>query len=155
LTQERDLAPRHRSRIGGNNDNKSKNEVRDWTGFAIFCKEGVRMTTTTKPEIYQFRDCEIDTVERFLKKNGKRVELTTREFDTLMCLVENAGRIVTHDEMLNCVWGVNNLNVEQSNLPVQVSRIRKALGEARTERYIETVHGMGYRLLARVQVLPF
>lgn len=109
------------------------------------------MTTTTKPEIYQFRDCEIDTVERFLKKNGKRVELTTREFDTLLCLVENAGQIVTHDELLNCVWGENNLNVEQSNLPVQVSRIRKALGETRTERYIGTVHGMGYRLLARVQ----
>lgn len=110
------------------------------------------MTTTTKPEIYQFRDCEIDTVERFLKKNGKRVELTTREFDTLLCLVENAGRIVTHDELLNSVWGANNLNVEQSNLPVQVFRIRKALGETRIERYIETVHGMGYRLLARVQM---
>ena len=110
------------------------------------------MITTTKPEIYQFRDCEIDTVERFLKKNGKRVELTTKEFDTLLCLVENAGRIVTHDEMLNWVWGENNLNVEQSNLPVQVCRIRKAIGETRTERYIETVHGMGYRLLARVQV---
>ena len=110
------------------------------------------MTTITKPEIYQFRDCEMDTVERFLKKNGKRVELTTKEFDTLLCLVENAGRIVTHDELLNSVWGENNLNVEQSNLPVQVSRIRKAMGETRTERYIETVHGMGYRLLARVHV---
>jgi DNA-binding winged helix-turn-helix (wHTH) protein len=110
------------------------------------------MTITTKPEIYQFRDCEMDTVERFLKENGKRVELTTREFDTLLCLVENAGRIVTHDELLNSVWGENNLNVEQSNLPVQVSRIRKAMGETRTERYIETVHGMSYRLLASVRV---
>lgn len=110
------------------------------------------MTNTTKPEIYQFRDCEIDTVERFLKKNGKRVELTTRQFDTLLCLVENAGRIVTHDELLNRVWGEDNLNVEQSNLPVQVCRIRKALGETRTERYIGTVHGMGYRLLARVRI---
>jgi len=112
------------------------------------------MTTTTKPEIYQFRDCEIDTVERSLKKNGKRIELTTKQFDTLLCLVENAGRIVTHNEMLNWVWGENNLNVELSNLPVQVSRIRKALDENHTERYIGTVHGIGYRLLARVQVLP-
>ena len=114
--------------------------------------EGDRMTTITKPEIYQFRDCEMDTVERFLKKNGKRVELTTKEFDTLLCLVENAGRIVTHDELLNSVWGENNLNVELSNLPVRVMGIRKAMGETPTERYIETVRGLGYRLLARVQV---
>lgn len=75
--------------------------------------------------------------------------MTTKTFDVLQLLVENAGRIVTKDEILGSVWNGNF--VEESNLPVHISKIRRALGETAEERYIETVHGSGYRFISPVR----
>jgi TolB-like protein/tetratricopeptide (TPR) repeat protein len=101
--------------------------------------------------IYKFRDCLLNTAERSVIKGDKFVELTTKTFDVLQYLVENAGKIVTKDELLGTIW--NGSFVEESNLPVHVSKIRRSLATPDNRRIIETVQGTGYRFLASIQVV--
>ncbi|HKP68238.1 MAG TPA: winged helix-turn-helix domain-containing protein, partial [Pyrinomonadaceae bacterium] len=98
--------------------------------------------------IYRFRNCLLNTVERSVIKGDQHVELTTKTFDVLLYLIQNAGKVVTKDELLGAVWGGNF--VEESNLPVHISKLRRSLGDVRGERYIETVQGVGYRFTAPV-----
>jgi len=68
---------------------------------------------------------------------------------TLLCLVCNHGHILTKDELLQQVWP--DTFVEEVNLAVNISAIRKALGEnAQDCRFIATVPGRGYRFVAEV-----
>ena len=100
-------------------------------------------------QVFKFRNCLLNTVERSVIKDREHVDLTTKTFDVLQYLIENAGRIVSKDEILGHVW--NGDFVEESNLPVHISKLRRSLGEERGERYIETVQGTGYRFVAPVQ----
>lgn len=99
-------------------------------------------------QIYKFRNCLLNTVERRVIKDTKYLKLTTRTFDVLLLLVESESRVVSKDEMLGKVW--NGSFVEEGNLCVQIKKLRTELSETWTERYIETVHGYGYRFVAEV-----
>ena len=81
---------------------------------------------------------------RQLVADGIPIELGTRAFDLLLALLEADGSLVTKDELLRCVWP--GINVAVENLKVQVSALRKALGEDRD--LILTEFGRGYRLTA-------
>lgn len=103
-------------------------------------------------EIYRFDRFLLDPVERILSCDGTPVSLTPKAFDTLICLVRNQGRMVTKDELLKQVWP--NTFVEEINLAVNISTIRKALGESPQEcRFIATIPGRGYRFVAEVRDL--
>lgn len=100
-------------------------------------------------EIYEFGPFTVDTVERVAFRDGKPLILTPKVFDTLLCLVRNRGRVLTKDEILQEVWP--NTFVEEVNLAVNISTLRKALGESPQEgRFIATVPGRGYRFVAEV-----
>lgn len=98
--------------------------------------------------IYKFKNCLLDTRARVLTINGRVANLTTRAFDVLQFLVERRGKVVTKDDILGVVW--NGSFVEEGNLPVHISRIRKLLGR---ERFVETVYGIGYRFTASTTVV--
>src|ERR1700739_1010030 len=83
---------------------------------------------------------------RELRADGVAVELGSRAFDILLILTEAGGALVTKDEFLSRVWP--DTVVEENNLVVQISALRKALGENRD--YIRTVSGRGYRFVAEV-----
>lgn len=101
-------------------------------------------------EIYQFGRFTVDPVERVAFRDGSPLVLTPKVFDTLLCLVRNRGRVLTKDEILQEVWP--DTFVEEVNLAVNISALRKALGEGPQEgRYIATVPGRGYRFVADVQ----
>src|SRR5215471_4284070 len=101
-------------------------------------------------EIYGFDRFVLDPVERILTCDGSPVSLTPKAFDTLICLVRNQGRMVTKDELLRQVWP--DTFVEEINLAVNISSIRKTLGESPQEcRFIATVPGRGYRFVAEVR----
>jgi TolB-like protein/DNA-binding winged helix-turn-helix (wHTH) protein/Tfp pilus assembly protein PilF len=103
-------------------------------------------------KIYRFDRYVLDQVERILSCGGVPVSLTPKAFDTLVCLVRNQGRMVTKDELLKQVWP--DTFVEEINLAVNISTLRKALGETAQEcRFITTVPGRGYRFVAEVQNL--
>jgi DNA-binding winged helix-turn-helix (wHTH) protein len=99
---------------------------------------------------YAFGSFRIDPSERVLRNNGVIVPLTPKVFQTLLVLVESAGRVVQKEEFLDRIWP--GVFVEESNLNVNVSILRRALGDdSRTRRYIETVPKRGYRFVASVQ----
>ena len=99
--------------------------------------------------IYKFDSFLIDAQNRELLRDGKPVALPAKAFDMLVLLIENRGRLVAKDELFERVWP--DQVVEESNLSVQVSAIRKALGERKENpHYIATVPGHGYRFIGQI-----
>ena len=106
------------------------------------------MSAQTK-RAYEFGRFRIDVGERVLLCEDKPVSLTPKAFDVLMLLIESSGRIVEKDELMNRVWA--DSFVEEGNLKVTVSMLRKVLEEGAGERqFIETVPRRGYRFVAPV-----
>ena len=103
------------------------------------------MRSGTPP--YAFGPFLLDTRERRLLRDGEVVPLTLKAFDLLQVLVENQGHLLEKEELLRRVWP--DAVVEENNLTVTISALRKALGEGPTDRqYIETVPRRGYRFVA-------
>jgi pimeloyl-ACP methyl ester carboxylesterase/DNA-binding winged helix-turn-helix (wHTH) protein len=101
---------------------------------------------------YQFGPFRLDVRERRLAREGEVIPLRLKVFDTLLVLVENAGRLVTKQQLLATVWP--ETTVEENNLNHNVSVLRKALGERATgQQYIETVPRVGYRFAAPVETV--
>lgn len=101
-------------------------------------------------ETYEFGVFRLDVRERRLLKSGRAVPLTPKVFETLLALVENSGRTVEKDELMQRLWP--NTFVEESSLAQNVFQLRKALGGAGAgaEAIIETVPKRGYRFAAEV-----
>jgi DNA-binding winged helix-turn-helix (wHTH) protein/Tol biopolymer transport system component len=92
---------------------------------------------------YQFDGFQLDLAKRRLLRNGEVVPLKPKAFDLLAVLIENNGQLKSKDELLRLVWGEQI--VEETNLSVSISAIRRALGEKASEpRYITNVSGRGY-----------
>ena len=85
--------------------------------------------------------------QRQLLADGVPMELGTRAFDLLMVLLEADGSLVTKDELFSRVWP--GIVVAEENLKVQISALRKALGEERD--FIRTEFGRSYRCTAAVR----
>jgi predicted ATPase/DNA-binding winged helix-turn-helix (wHTH) protein len=96
---------------------------------------------------YGFGSFELDEEERLLLRNGARVELGDRAFDLLAALVKTPGRLAAKGDLMDAVWP--NLFVTENNLQVQISGLRKALGQDA----IATVAGRGYRFTVAVREL--
>ena len=104
----------------------------------------------TDNHLYVFGAFRLDTAERLLlRRDGVRVSLPEKAFDTLATLVRREGRLVSKEELMAEVWP--DTFVEENNLDKSISVIRRALGEkVSAPEYIETVRGRGYRFLAQV-----
>lgn len=100
-------------------------------------------------KIYRLRNCYLNQAERRVIKDGKYLELTPKTFDVLLLLIENCGEIVSKDDILGKVW--NGSYVEEGNLAVHISKLRRTLGETKTQPFIETAQGSGYRFVAPLQ----
>lgn len=111
--------------------------------------------------IYEFGPFRLDEAERLLLRAGRRVPLTDKAFDILVELLRRAGHLVDKDTLLERVWEGDE--VEEGIIANNISALRKALGDSKkSPRYVETVHGQGYRFIAEVReaqralvVLPF
>ncbi|MGI8640250.1 MAG: winged helix-turn-helix domain-containing protein [Pyrinomonadaceae bacterium] len=101
--------------------------------------------------VYKFGKCYLNTTERRVTKNREYIELTPKTFDVLQFLVENCGEIVTKEAILAKVW--NDSFVEEGNLAVHISKLRGLLNADRTEPFIETVQGSGYRFVSSVKAV--
>src|SRR5512143_2929164 len=96
------------------------------------------------PRALCFGRFEIRPAERQLLADGHVVALGPRAFDVLLALANRGGELVTKDDLLEIVWP--GLVVEENNLQVQVSAIRKLLGA----EAIATIPGRGYRFTLAV-----
>ena len=103
-------------------------------------------------QLYEFGPYRLDPARRVLLRGDEVVPLTPKTFDTLILLVEKSGRVIAKEELLEKVWP--DTVVEDANLAVNISTIRKALGERPGGgQYIETVPRRGYRFVERVNQL--
>jgi TolB-like protein/DNA-binding winged helix-turn-helix (wHTH) protein/Tfp pilus assembly protein PilF len=109
-------------------------------------------TDASSRRIYEFGDWRLDPDEHLLLRQGNPVPLTPKVFQTLVILVENAGRLVPKDEFMRRVWP--DAFVEEAALAQNISLLRKTLAtSASNGAAIETVPKRGYRLLAAVRAL--
>ncbi len=99
-------------------------------------------------KIYTFAGFTLDAGERILSAGAKPLTLAPKIFDTLLFLVDNAGRILNKERMLNEIW--EGSFVEENNLAQNVSVLRRLLGETGEMKFIETVPKFGYRFVAPV-----
>ena len=88
---------------------------------------------------------QMDTVQHIVLSDGKRVELTLKEYELLRKFMENPGKAFTRDQLRISVWG-DEYASETRTVDVHVGTLRTKLG--RCGDYIKTVRGVGYRLEA-------
>src|SRR5262245_7986520 len=101
-------------------------------------------------QLYEFGPFHLDADERLLMREGRLTPLPPKVFDTLLVLVENSGRVVTKDELMQSLWP--DTFVEESNLTQNISQLRRALGDGTNgSQYIETIPKRGYRFIADVR----
>lgn len=98
---------------------------------------------------YQFGEYKLDSRRRILFKNSDRVDISAKNFELLFFLIQNEGRILSHDELLDAVW--SGTFVEQSNLKKGISALRQILEERPNESlFIKTIPRQGYAFVAPV-----
>jgi DNA-binding winged helix-turn-helix (wHTH) protein len=106
-----------------------------------------------KQRIYEFAGFRLDAENRRLTRDGAALSLTPKEFDVLLFLIENAGRAIGKNEILDRVWA--NTYVEEATPTRNVSWLRKKLvaqseNDSDETKFIKTVPKRGYRFLPGV-----
>ena len=101
---------------------------------------------------YEFDRFRIDTKRRLLMRDGGPIAIKAKALDTLVLLVQHAGRLLEKEELMNRLWP--DTAVEEANLTQNIFEVRKALGEVPGEqRFIATVARRGYRFVAEVRAI--
>ncbi len=101
-----------------------------------------------KPRVstLNFGGIEIDLDGRRIRLSGAEVELTQREFELAVILLQNIGRVLSRDELLTSVWA-RDAGVDTRTVDTHASRLRKKLGLAgESGLMLSSVYGQGYRL---------
>lgn len=102
------------------------------------------------PNRFEFGAFRLEPTKRLLWRNGQSVPLMPKAFEVLLVLVGRHGQTVTKQELLDAVW--HDTVVEENNLNVNISALRKLFGEKpHDHHFIVTVPGVGYRFVADVR----
>lgn len=105
-----------------------------------------RSTQPNNEPVFEIGDLTVDMARRFVTVHGEPVTLTPTEYDILRTLVQNAGKVLTHRQLLRAVWGTA-YESETHILRVNVSNLRgKIEKDASRPQFILTEPGVGYRL---------
>ena len=90
-------------------------------------------------------DLVVDTARHDVRVGGRSVSLTAAEFRLLTALLQAGGRVLTRDQLIDAVYGIDELVLDRT-IDVHVGRLREKLGDdAAAPRYIATIRGVGYR----------
>lgn len=96
-------------------------------------------------DVFSIEDLHIDVASYTANIAQKKLVMPRKEFETLVFLVRNRGRVLSRETILNAVWG-ENIHVVDRTVDVHIRKIREKLGAY--AEYIETVAGVGYRFKA-------
>lgn len=104
----------------------------------------LRRSARRAPEqVLRLGGVELDKGACLVRTEGRRIELTRKEYQLLLLFLENPGRVFTRDQLLELVWGLGYTG-ETRTVDVHIGTLRTKLGQ--WGRLIATVRGMGYRL---------
>ena len=95
--------------------------------------------------LLRIADLELDRVERTVKRAGKRIELTSKEFGLLEYLVRNAGHRITRNMIVEHVWNLS-FDTGTNVVDVYINYLRKKVDDGFNPKLIHTVRGVGYEL---------
>ena len=104
----------------------------------------LRRTQPQSGEILTFADLRLDTGTREAERGGRRVDLTTREYELLLLFMRHPRQVLLRDQILDRVWG--DAMVESNAIEVHIGRLRDKLEADDEERLIQTIRGAGYAL---------
>ena len=97
--------------------------------------------------LLKVNNLELDKLKRVVRQDGEEVTLTTSEFDLLELLMKRAGQPVSREEVAQTIFG-RRLNLNDRSIDVHVSNLRHKLAAGGASVVIETMRGIGYRLVA-------
>lgn len=93
--------------------------------------------------IVKFKDLVINRNSRTVLKNDKEINLTNKEYELLMILIDNKDKVVTRDELLEKIWGYE-YEPETNVTDVYIRYLRSKLNNENKEEYIQTIRSVGY-----------
>ena len=107
--------------------------------------------SSSEDRLLRFGVFELDTAAGELRKSGARIRLQEQPFQVLAVLLENAGRVVTREDLRQKIWPADTFVDFDHSLNTAVNKIREALGDsASSPRFVETLARRGYRFIAPV-----
>ncbi|KWX80093.1 PhoB family transcriptional regulator [Paenibacillus riograndensis] len=89
------------------------------------------------------QDLQLDPLGRTLTKSGETLELTKREFDILLVLMQNMGRVMTREKLMESVWGYET-EVDMKVVDVYISYLRGKIDAPGEPSIVQTLRGLGY-----------
>ncbi|HYE84118.1 MAG TPA: response regulator transcription factor [Clostridia bacterium] len=99
-------------------------------------------------KILKVNDIEIDCERYEVRKNGEKLALTLKEFELLKMLIENKGRVLTRDFLLDKIWGYDYVG-ETRTVDVHIRHVRQKINDDEgSNQMIETIRGVGYRFIS-------
>src|ERR1700704_1639219 len=108
-------------------------------------------SSNREARLLRFSVFEIDLTAGELRKNGARIRLQEQPFQVLTTLLQNAGKVVTRDELREKIWPADTFVDFDHSLNTAVNKIRESLGDsASSPRFVETLTRRGYRFIAPV-----
>ncbi|MCR2032460.1 winged helix-turn-helix domain-containing protein [Anaerofustis stercorihominis] len=109
-------------------------------------KSVLRRSYKEEDNILNYKDITIDKENYHVSHDGEEVILTKKEYKILLYMLENKGRVVTREELLNEVWGYD-FEGESRTLDMHMKTLRNKIGsEDDKYKYIKTIRGIGYKL---------
>lgn len=106
-----------------------------------------KATRESNTPVAQFHDLSVDFASRVVKRNNDVIRLTPTEYALLALLARNEGKVLTHQYLLNEVWGPSHQN-ESQYLRVFIAQLRKKIeADPNKPAYILTESGVGYRFI--------
>ena len=126
--------------------------MKDLTDRRDFPAIAVKTVRATPHTSYRLGEFTVDPADRQLLRHGREVALRPKAFDTLLCLVERRGHLVTKDELMVRVWP--GTHVSDAVLTHCITEVRQALGDDPYDpRYLKTVSRSGYKLVMPVDAV--
>jgi DNA-binding response OmpR family regulator len=105
----------------------------------------LRRVAPDRQKVLRFGDVEVDMERRLVFKNQEEVRLTPAEYNLLTFFLQNPGRVISRDQILNAVWGYQSYPNTRT-VDAHVVKLRQKLEpDPATPRYLLTMHGFGYR----------
>ena len=104
-----------------------------------------RATDSPKSLELQLADLTLDTLTRRVKRGGKVIKLTAKEYAILECLLREAGRVLTRTQIAEHVWNYD-IYTHSNIVDVYIRNLRRKLDDSFEPKLIHTVRGAGYRL---------
>jgi heavy metal response regulator len=111
--------------------------------LVVRIKALLRRGPVNRSSIVRLRDLEVDRLSQLVRRGGKRIDLTTKEYGLLEYLISNAGRVLSRNMIIEHVWD-ESFNGLTNVVDVYIRHLRKKVDDPYECKLIHTVRGVGY-----------